>query len=119
MRIKVSYNENSSICKTLSRQSLLTHDRKRCLAYSAGIKKFSHITRGNRYIKQALTMSGLIAAHSKDPAFSSFYNRISQRGSKMKAIIACAHKILRIIYKLLSTKQTYQKEKALGLRKQF
>ena len=54
-------------------------------------------------------MSGLIVAHSKDPAFSSFYNRISQRGSKMKAIIACAHKILRIIYKLLSTKQTYQK----------
>lgn len=86
---------------------------------SAGIKKSSHITQGNRYIKQDLTMSGLIAAHSKDPAFSSFYNRISQRGSKMKAVIACAHKILRIIYKLLSTKQTYQKEKALGLRKQF
>ena len=37
----------------------------------------------------------------------------------MRAIIAYAHKILRIIYKLLSTKQTYQKEKALGLRKQF
>ena len=54
MRIKVSYNEDSSICKTLSRQSLLTHDRKRCLAYSAGIKKSSHITQGNRYIKQAL-----------------------------------------------------------------
>ena len=45
---------------------------------SAGIKKSSHITQGNRYIKQALTMSGLIAAHSKDSAFSSFYNRISQ-----------------------------------------
>ena len=71
---------------------------------STGIKKSSHITQGNRYIKQALTMSGLIAAHSKDPAFSSFYNRISQRGSKMKAVDACAHKILRIIYKLLSTK---------------
>ena len=27
---------------------------------SAGIKKSSHITQGNRYIKQALTMSGLI-----------------------------------------------------------
>ena len=36
----------------------------------------------------------------------------------MKAIIACALKILRIVYKLLSTKHTYQK-KALGLRKQF
>ena len=64
-------------------------------------------------------MSGLIAAHSKDPAFSSFYNRISQRVSKMKAVIAYAHKILRIIYKLLSIKHTYQKEKGLGLRKQF
>ena len=31
---------------------------------SAGIKKSSHITQGNRYIKQALTMSGLIAAHT-------------------------------------------------------
>ena len=84
-----------------------------------GIKKSSHITQGNRYIKQALTMSGLIAAHSKDPAFSSFYNRISQRGSKTQSVVACAHKSLRIIYKLLPTKQTYQKEKALGLRKQF
>ena len=126
-------------------------------------------------------MSGLIAANSKDPGFSSFYNRISQIGSKMKAIITCAHKILILfenlfklrqrrlaVYMLLtssvssatskqcfeltssvlsttskqcfeqpaasfllcslifieyqnhfSTKQTYQKEKALGLRKQF
>ena len=64
-------------------------------------------------------MSGLIAAHSKDPAFSFFYNRISQRVSKMKAVIAYAHKILRIIYKLLSAKHTYQKEKGLGLSKQF
>lgn len=62
-------------------------------------------------------MSGLIVVHSNDSAFSSFYNRVSQRGSKMRAIIAYAHKILRIIYKLLSTKQTYQTEKALRLRK--
>ena len=64
---------------------------------SAGIKKSSHITQGNRYNKHALTMAGMIAGHSTDPDFSSFYNRISQRGSKMKAVIACAHKILRII----------------------
>ncbi|WP_080982625.1 transposase [Streptococcus pseudopneumoniae] len=44
---------------------------------SAGIKKSSHITQGNRYIKQALTMSGLIAAHSKDPSFSSFYSGLN------------------------------------------
>ncbi|PNY18813.1 transposase [Streptococcus parauberis] len=86
---------------------------------SAGIKKSSHITQENPYIKQALTMSGMIAAHSKDKAFSSLYSRISQRGSKMKAVIACAHKLLRIIYSVLSTHQTYNKTKALGLRQQF
>ena len=72
---------------------------------SAGIKKSSHITQRNRYIKQALTMSGLIAANSKDPAFSSFYNRISQRGSKMRAIIACAHKILILFENLFKLRQ--------------
>lgn len=86
---------------------------------SAGIKKSSHITQGNRYLKHALTMSGLIAAHSKDTTFSSLYYRISQRGSKMKAVIACAHKILRIIYKLLATHQSYQNEKVLEPRQQF
>ena len=40
MRIKVSYNENRSICKTLSRQSLLTHDRKRSLAYNEDNRAF-------------------------------------------------------------------------------
>ena len=44
---------------------------------SAAIKKSSHITQRNRYIKQALTMSGLIAAHSKDPSFSSFYSGLN------------------------------------------
>ena len=43
---------------------------------SADIKKSSHITQGNRYIKQALTMSVLIEAHSKDNAFLSFYIKI-------------------------------------------
>lgn len=37
----------------------------------------------------------------------------------MKTVIVCAHKIFRIVYKLLSTHQMYQKEKALGLRQQF
>ena len=78
---------------------------------SADIKKSSHITQGNRYIKQALTMSGLIVAHSKDPAFSSFYNRISQRGSKMKAVITCEHQLLRIITKFSQhTKNTTNKK---------
>ena len=87
---------------------------------SADIKKIlTHHTRKSIYHKQALTMSVLIEAHSKDNAFLSFYIKISQRGSKMKAVIACAHKLLRIIYKILATHQEYDKEKVLELRKQF
>lgn len=37
----------------------------------------------------------------------------------MKAVIACAHKPFRIIYKILATHQEYDKEKVLGLRRQF
>ena len=37
----------------------------------------------------------------------------------MKAVIACAHKLLRIIYKILAAHQEYDKEKVLGLRQQF
>jgi len=37
----------------------------------------------------------------------------------MKAVIDCAHKLLRIIYKILATHQEYDKEKVLGLRQQF
>ena len=83
---------------------------------SADIKKIlTHHTRKSIYHKQALTMS----AHSKDNAFLSFYIKISQRGSKMKTGIACAHKLLRIFYKILATHQEYEKEKVLELRKQF
>ena len=87
---------------------------------SADIKKIlTHHTRKSIYHKQALTMSVLIEAHSKDNAFLSFYIKISQRGSKMKTSIACAHKLLRIFYKILATHQEYDKEKVLELRKQF
>ncbi|MBK0348485.1 IS110 family transposase [Aerococcaceae bacterium zg-ZJ1578] len=85
---------------------------------SAGIKKSSRTTRGNKYLKTALVMSGGIAAHSKDDAFSQLFYRLANKGSKMKARVACAHKLLRIIYKVLSDHVHYNKQKALGLRQQ-
>lgn len=53
-----------------------------------------------------------------DPAFSNLYQRLSARGAKMKAVVACGHKLLRIIYKVLSCHIHYDKQKALGLRQQ-
>ncbi|MGK0555381.1 transposase [Macrococcus capreoli] len=85
---------------------------------SAGKSKSSHITHGNKYLKSALVIAGCIAVQSKDSAFSHLYHRISNRGSMMKAIIACAHKILRIIYKIESAHVFYETIIALGLRQQ-
>ncbi|WP_395537107.1 IS110 family transposase [Klebsiella pneumoniae] len=85
---------------------------------SAGKKKSSHTTQGNKYLKTALFSSGGMAGRSRDPAFSSLYRRVSARGSKMKAVVACGHKLLRIIYKVLSEGVHYGTEKALGLRQQ-
>ena len=66
---------------------------------SAGVQRSSHTTQGNNYLKQALVMSVLSVQRAKKETFSLFYQRISSRGSKMKAIIACGHKMLRMIYK--------------------
>ena len=61
---------------------------------SAGIKKSSHTTQGNKYLKSSLFQAGGTAGRSKDEAFHSLYTRISSRSSKMKAIIAYAHKMV-------------------------
>ena len=88
---------------------------------SAGIKKSSHITQGNRYIKQALTISGLIAAHSNTLQKSLQTTSASSCRTQVQPaarFLVCS--LIFIEYKNhFSTKQTYQKEKALGLRKQF
>lgn len=85
---------------------------------SAGKKKSSRTTRGNKYLKSTLVSSGGLAGRSRDPAFSSLYYRVSKRGSKMKAVVACGHKMVRIIYKMLKDKVPYDERKALGLRQQ-
>lgn len=85
---------------------------------SAGFKKSSRTTKGNKYLKTALIRAGGVAGRSKDPAFNLLYYRVSSKGSKMKAVVACGHKLLRIIYKVLKEHVHYNTEKALGLRQQ-
>lgn len=83
---------------------------------SAGKRKASHITQGNKYLKHVLVMAGGRAGRSKDIAFSAHYHRVAQHSGKMKAQVACGHKLLRIIYVMLEKKQSYSIEKALGQR---
>lgn len=86
---------------------------------SAGKSSSSRTTRGNKYLKSPLVTSGGIAGNLKDRAFSYKYHVVFQRtGKKLVARVACAHKLIRIIYKVLSEKVEYDTEKALGLRQQ-
>jgi hypothetical protein len=48
------------------------------------------------------------AAHSKEGYLSSLYHGLAPRLGKKKAVIAVGHAILRIIYRLLERKETYQ-----------
>lgn len=70
---------------------------------SGGVRKKARIGRGNKYLRTALYHAGRTAAHSNNSAFSEFYQRIASRGSKQKAVIATAHKILRVIYRTLES----------------
>jgi transposase len=75
---------------------------------SAGVRKSTHIGHGNKYLKTALYQSALTAAHSGNLTFATYYSRIAARGSKQKAVIATAHKILRIVFKILESHTSYQ-----------
>lgn len=78
---------------------------------SVGKKKSSRVTRGNKYLETSLITSGSMAGRSRVLAFESLYHRISNRGTKMKAVVECGHKLLRIIYKILDDKVPYDEKK--------
>lgn len=80
---------------------------------SGGIRKGARTTKGNKYLKTALYHSGRTAGHSKSDTFSTFFDRVASRGSKQKAVIATAHKILRVIYKTMEIYSEEQKIKTL------
>lgn len=75
---------------------------------SAGVVKSSHITFGDVYLKTMMYHAGRTAAHSNSKRFSELYLRIKKRGSAQKAVIACAHKVLRMVYLVLSQDIIYQ-----------
>lgn len=59
-----------------------------------------------------------MVCRSKAPAFNQLYFRLSIKESKMKIALACAHKLLRFVYKVLKELSPYDEKKALGLRQQ-
>jgi transposase len=82
---------------------------------SAGKRKATRIRDGNRYLRAALVQAAWAAVKKSETFLAGFYRRLVARRGKKKAIVAVAHKILVIVYTLLSTGQVYQERGAAAL----
>ena len=75
---------------------------------SAGVSHSSRTRHGNSYLKPALLTAALGAKATNKSGLKDYYWRLTSRMGKQKAKVALAHKLLRIIYVLIKTGQTYQ-----------
>jgi transposase len=75
---------------------------------SAGKRKSGKTTKGNRWLRSALSQSAWSAARKKDSYFQAQYRRLAGRRGKKRAIVAVAHSLLTIIYHMLKHASDYR-----------
>ncbi len=64
--------------------------------------------RGSTELRNALFNAAFVAANN-DPTFSAYYNQLKDRGKHHNvAVIACARKLVNVIYKILNDNVDYQ-----------
>jgi transposase len=73
---------------------------------SAGKRKRSRTTKGNVWLRRALSQAAWAAARKKDSYFQAQYRRLAGRRGKKRAVVAVAHTLLEVIYHLLSNSQS-------------
>ena len=74
---------------------------------SAGKNRSGKTTKGNQYLKAALTQSAHAVGRSKNNYLNAQYRRLAARRGKKRAAIAVAHSILVIAYHLLKNGTVY------------
>lgn len=77
---------------------------------SAGKRLSGKTTKGNRWLRTALIEAAQGAASSKRTFLGAYYRRLCQRIGKRKAIVALAHRILIIIYRVLKEDQVFEEK---------
>jgi transposase len=68
---------------------------------SAGKRKRSKTTKGDRWLRRALVESARAASRHKDSYFKAQYGRLAARRGKNRAAIAVAHSLLVVIHAIL------------------
>ena len=75
---------------------------------TSGGKRLSGKTRkGSKALKRALIQAAHAAAKTKNAYLSAFYHRVAARRGKKRAIVAVAHKLLRIAYHVIKNNAPY------------
>ena len=75
---------------------------------SAGKKKRTGTTSGNKALKSVLCECAWAASKTKNTRLSATFWRWVKRMGKKKALVALGHLILRIAYKILATREPYK-----------
>jgi transposase len=75
---------------------------------SAGKRRSSKTTKGNRWLRATLVQVAWAASHTKATYLSAQYKRLAARRGKKRALVALGHSILTMIYHLLKNNTTYR-----------
>jgi len=75
---------------------------------SAGKRKSGKTTKGNRFLRRALSQAAWAASRTKGTYYSALYRRLVGKRGKKRAIIAVARSILVAIYHMLERGSSYE-----------
>jgi transposase len=81
---------------------------------SAGVSKNDSCPKGNRFLRRVLNQCAWAAARTKGSYFEGIFQRLVPRLGVQKAICAIAHRLLRIIWRILHLGEHYQEHGRLA-----
>ena len=82
---------------------------------SAGKRRTGRTTKGSVWLRATLVQVAWSASHTKRTILAASYRSLAKRLGKKKALVALGHKILRIIYEMLSHQTDYVERLDPGL----
>ena len=78
---------------------------------SARMVNRAGVTHGNKYLKMAMVLAAMGAKRKRKGGLQDFFYRLTSRMGNMKAVVALAHKMIRIVYAMMTEGVTYQEFK--------
>lgn len=77
---------------------------------SAGKRKNASIKKGNTYLRLAIVAAAWGAVHMKDSYWHALYDKLHKRMKAHKAIVAIARRLLKVVYKTISSLSMYEEK---------